>query len=59
MSTWIVFVVVCIALVVSCAKEQKEIAIREKGLDTALVKEIAKDVSERPVKIKVDSVLSN
>ena len=43
----------------ACSKEKEELASREKGLDTALVRDIAKDgTTERPVKIKVDSVLS-
>ena len=41
----------------ACSKKEA-IASREKGLDTAMVREIAKDATDRPVKIKVDSVLN-
>jgi hypothetical protein len=41
----------------ACSKKE-ELASREKGLDTAMVRGIAKDATDRPVKIKVDSVLS-
>ena len=52
-----VLVLLCV-VIVSCTKDAQKVASREKGLDTALVKEIAKDGSTTDRPIKIDTVVS-